>query len=69
MAILLATGSMELVPMAAVTVAIAVERLALAGAPIAHAIGAVAIAAGLLLLAQAAGLEPTMFTPEWLVVE
>ena len=42
--------------MAVVTAAITVERLAPAGEPIARATGVVAVGAGLLLIAQAAGL-------------
>ncbi len=54
-AILLVIGIMDLRAMALVTVAITVERLAPAGAPVARAIGAVAVGAGLFLIAQAAG--------------
>src|SRR5262250_432764 len=55
-AILLVIGIMDLSAMAVVTAAITVERLAPAGEHVARAIGAVAIAAGLLLIARAAGL-------------
>jgi len=54
-AILLALGVMDLRVMAAVTAAITLERLAPAGEHVARAIGAVAVGAGLLLIAQAAG--------------
>ena len=56
MAILLVIGVMDLRAMAVVTAAITVERLAPAGEPIARATGVVAVGAGLLLIAQAAGL-------------
>lgn len=56
-AVLLAVGVMDLRAMAIVTVAITIERLAPAGRHVARAIGAVAIAAALLLIARAAGLE------------
>ncbi|WP_265518921.1 DUF2182 domain-containing protein [Nitratireductor luteus] len=56
MAILLAVGVMDLRVMAVVTAAIAIERLAPAGERAARAIGAIAVAAGLLLIVQAAGL-------------
>ena len=56
MAILLVMGVMELRAMAVVAAAITLERLAPAGERIARAIGLVVIAAGLLLLARAAGL-------------
>ncbi|HEY7371122.1 MAG TPA: DUF2182 domain-containing protein [Polyangia bacterium] len=56
MAVLLVVGVMDLRAMAAVTAAITVERLAPAGARIARATGAVGVAAGLCLLARAAGL-------------
>jgi predicted metal-binding membrane protein len=56
MAILLVIGVMDLRAMAVVAAAITVERLAPAGARVARAIGAVAIAAGLFLIARAAGL-------------
>jgi predicted metal-binding membrane protein len=55
-AILLVIGVMDLRAMAVVTAAITAERLAPAGERIARAIGAVALAAGLFLIAQAAGL-------------
>ncbi|MDB5447308.1 MAG: hypothetical protein JWQ97_2625, partial [Phenylobacterium sp.] len=54
-AILLVIGVMDLRAMAAVTAAIAVERLAPAGARVARAIGVVVVGAGLLLIARAAG--------------
>lgn len=54
-ATLLVLGVMDLRMMAAVTTAIALERLAPAGARMAQLIGAVMIAAGLCLLALAAG--------------
>jgi len=56
MAILLVIGVMDLRAMAVVAAAIAVERLAPAGERVARAIGAVVVGAGLLLIAQAAGL-------------
>jgi predicted metal-binding membrane protein len=55
-AILLVIGVMDLRAMAIVTAAITVERLAPAGERVARAIGAVIVAAGLVLMAQAAGL-------------
>jgi predicted metal-binding membrane protein len=55
-AILLVIGVMDLRAMAVVTAAITVERLAPAGERIARAIGAVAVGAGLFLIARAAGL-------------
>jgi predicted metal-binding membrane protein len=55
-AILLVIGVMDLRAMAVVTAAITAERLAPSGERIARAIGAAALAAGLLLIAQAAGL-------------
>jgi len=55
-AILLVSGVMDLRAMAAVAAAVTVERLAPDGARVAHVIGAVALAAGLFLIAQAAGL-------------
>jgi predicted metal-binding membrane protein len=55
MAILLVIGVMNLRAMAVVAAAITVERVAPAGARIARAIGAVAVAAGLVLVARAAG--------------
>lgn len=54
-AALLALGVMEPGAMAAVTVAITVERLAPDGARVARVTGAVAIGAGLVLILQAAG--------------
>jgi predicted metal-binding membrane protein len=54
MAILLVTGVMDLRAMVVVTAAITVERLATAGTRMARAVGVVAVAAGLLLLARAA---------------
>ncbi len=55
MAILLVTGFMDLRTMAVVTAAITVERLAPASERIARAIGAIAIGAGLFLIARAVG--------------
>jgi predicted metal-binding membrane protein len=55
-AILLAVGVMDLRAMAVVGTAVTVERLAPAGARVARATGAAAIAAGLCLIARAAGL-------------
>ena len=55
-AILLVIGVMDLRAMALVTAAISVERLAPAGERAARAVGAVILAAGLLLVAHAAGL-------------
>jgi predicted metal-binding membrane protein len=55
-AILLVIGAMDLRAMAVVTAAITVERLPPAGERVARAIGVVIVAAGLFLLAQAAGL-------------
>ena len=54
--VLLVTGVMNLRVMAVVTAAITAERLAPAGKRVARATGAVLIGAGLLLMAQAAGL-------------
>ncbi len=54
-AILLVIGVMDLRAMAVVTVAITVERLAPAGERVARATGAVVVGAGVLLIAQAAG--------------
>jgi predicted metal-binding membrane protein len=54
-AILLVIGVMDLRAMAVVTAAITVERLAPAGERVAQATGAVAVGAGLLLIARAAG--------------
>jgi predicted metal-binding membrane protein len=56
MAILLVFGVMDLRAMAVAAAAIAGERLAPAGERVARAIGAVAVGAGLLLVARAAGL-------------
>jgi predicted metal-binding membrane protein len=56
MAILLVVGVMDLRAMAAVTVAVAAERLAPAGERAARVVGVVAVGAGLILIAQAAGL-------------
>jgi predicted metal-binding membrane protein len=55
-AILLVIGVMDLRAMAVVAAAITVERLAPAGERVARALGAVAVGAGLLLIARAAGL-------------
>jgi predicted metal-binding membrane protein len=56
MVILLVLGIMDLRAMAVVTAAITVERLAPAGERVAQAVGAVAVGAGLFLIARAAGL-------------
>ena len=56
MAILLVIGVMDLRAMAVVTAAITVERLAPAGERVARATGAITVAAGLFLIARAAGL-------------
>jgi len=56
MAILLVIGVIDLRVMAMVTAAITVERIAPAGQLVARAIGVVVVGAGLLLIAQAAGL-------------
>jgi predicted metal-binding membrane protein len=56
MAILLVIGVMDLRAMAVVAAAITVERLAPAGERVARAVGVVVVAAGLLLIARAAGL-------------
>jgi predicted metal-binding membrane protein len=56
MAILLVIGVMDLRAMAVVGAAITVERLAPSGERVAQATGAVALAAGLFLIARAAGL-------------
>jgi predicted metal-binding membrane protein len=56
MAILLVLGVMDLRAMALVGAAITVERLAPASELVARAIGAVVVAAGLFLIARAAGL-------------
>ena len=55
MAILLVTGVMDLRAMAVVTVAMTLERFAPGGEQVARALGAIAVGAGLLLIAQAAG--------------
>jgi predicted metal-binding membrane protein len=55
-AILLVIGVMDLRAMAVIAAAITVERLAPAGERVARAIGAVVVAAGLFLIARAAGL-------------
>jgi predicted metal-binding membrane protein len=55
-AILLVVGIMDLAAMAVVAAAITIERLAPAGERVARAIGGVAVGAGLLLIARAAGL-------------
>ena len=55
-AILLVIGVMDLRAMAVVTAAITAERLAPAGERVARAIGAVAVLAGLFLIARASGL-------------
>lgn len=55
-AILLVIGVMDLRAMAMVTAAISAERQAPAGERVARAVGVVAVAAGLLLIARAAGL-------------
>jgi hypothetical protein len=47
---------MDLRAMAVVTAAITLERLAPAGVPVAQAIGAIALGAGLVLIARASGL-------------
>ena len=52
MAVLLATGIMDLRAMALVMTAITVERLAPSGERVARAVGVIAIGAGLLLLAH-----------------
>jgi predicted metal-binding membrane protein len=56
MVVLLAIGVMDLHALAVVGAAITVERLAPAGERVARAIGPVAVGAGLLLIARAAGL-------------
>jgi predicted metal-binding membrane protein len=55
MAILLVVGIMDLRAMAVVTAAVTIERLAPAGERVALGTGAVAVGAGLLLIARAAG--------------
>jgi hypothetical protein len=57
MAILLVLGVMDLRAMAVVAAAITLERLAPAGERIARTLGALAVGAGLLLLARAATLR------------
>ena len=56
-AILLVIGVMDLGAMAAVTAAITAERLAPAGDDLARATGFIVLAAGLILIARAAGLQ------------
>lgn len=56
MTVLLVLGVMDLWAMAVVTVAMTAERLAPAGARVARAMGAVAVGAGLLMIARAVGL-------------
>jgi predicted metal-binding membrane protein len=56
MAILLAIGVMDIRAMALVAAAVTAERLAPAGERVARAIGAVAVGAGLFLIARAPGL-------------
>jgi predicted metal-binding membrane protein len=56
-AILLVMGVMDLRVMAVVTTAITAERLAPAGEHVAQATGVMAVGAGLILLARAAGLQ------------
>ena len=56
-AILLVMGVMDLRVMAVVTTAITAERFAPAGERVARAIGVMAVGAGMLLLARAAGLR------------
>jgi predicted metal-binding membrane protein len=56
MAILLVVGVMDLGAMVVVAVALTVERVAPAGERLARGFGVVAIGAGLLLIARAAGL-------------
>ena len=55
-AVLLVLGVMNLRAMAVITIAITVERLAPRGERVARAIGAIAVGAGLFLIARAAGL-------------
>jgi len=57
MAILLAIGVMDFRAMAVVTAAISAERLAPAGERIARVVGAIVVAAGLFVVARAAGME------------
>jgi predicted metal-binding membrane protein len=54
MAVLLAAGVMNLRAMAAITVAITIERLAARGERFARVIGGIVVAAGLVLLARLA---------------
>lgn len=56
MAVALAAGMMDLRVMAAVTVAIAAERLAPAGERVARLVGGIAIGGGIAMIARAAGL-------------
>jgi predicted metal-binding membrane protein len=56
-AILMVMGVMDLRMMAAVTAAITIERLSPGGERVARATGAVTVAAGLLLIARATGLQ------------
>ncbi|CAB3754846.1 hypothetical protein B7G54_12510 [Burkholderia puraquae] len=56
MAVALAAGMMDLRVMAAVTVAIAAERLAPAGGPVARIVGCVAVGGGIAMIVRAAGL-------------
>jgi predicted metal-binding membrane protein len=56
MAVLLVIGVMDLRAMAVVTAAITIERIAPSGQRVARAIGAVALGAGLFLIARATGL-------------
>src|SRR5438876_7919613 len=56
MAILLVMGPMDLLAMAVVAAAITIERLAPAGERVARATGAVALGAGVFLIARAAGI-------------
>jgi predicted metal-binding membrane protein len=57
MVILLVIGIMDLRAMVLVTAAITVERLAPAGERVARAIGTAVVGAGVILIAQAAGLR------------
>ena len=56
MAVLLVLGVMDSRAMALVAAAITAERLTPAGEAVARALGAVAVGAGLLLIARAVGL-------------
>jgi predicted metal-binding membrane protein len=56
MALLLVLGVMDLRAMAVVATAITLERIAPAGEPVARALGAVVVGAGLFLIARAVGL-------------